>query len=389
MLTSRLPARVRALPVAVPVVAMLVLGLIAWSVTWHLGADVAVYRAGALTLLHGEPLYSIEPLAALPEWVRLPFTYPPAAALLFVPLAAVPEGFAWGVLGAVSVLALALTIRICARDSARWSGWGVVAVSTVAAIAFEPVWKTLFLGQVNLVLTALIVVDVLVLCAPGRSSRWGGVLVGVAAAVKLTPLIFAAHLLITGRWRDAVRAFGTFAVLQALMFALIPGDVAKYWTEAVSDPERVGSVHWIFNQSMNGLVTRLSGGAGWAMPVAIAVAAVLAVPAVWLVVRYYRRGEALAALLVTASFGLLLSPVSWSHHWVWAVPLVVLLLTRGAYWRAAVVAAFFVVAVIMFVPNGGDAEFGWGPVEFVLGNAYVLAVAVGIPLLAARERHRA
>ncbi|OZM75322.1 hypothetical protein CFN78_02570 [Amycolatopsis antarctica] len=367
---------------------MLVLGTIAWAAAWRIGADSAVYRAGALTLLRGEPLYDLEPLATLPDWVRLPFTYPPAAALLFVPLAAVPEGLAWGVLGAVSVLALAVTIRVCARDSCRWSRWGVVAALTVAALALEPVWKTLFLGQINLILMALVVVDVLVVCAPGRSSRWGGVLVGVAAAVKLTPLIFVAHLLFTGRWRDALRGLGTFVALQGLMFALIPGDVAKYWTQAVSDPERVGSVHWIFNQSLNGLLARLSGGASWAGPAAIGIGAALAVPAVWLVVRLYRRGEALPALLVTAAYGLLLSPVSWSHHWVWAVPLAVWLLGLGRYRLAVAVTAFFLIAVIMFVPNGAEAEFDWGPIAFTLGNAYVLAAAGVLLAAAVRERLR-
>ncbi|WP_216214152.1 glycosyltransferase 87 family protein [Amycolatopsis aidingensis] len=368
-------------------VAALGAGILAWLAGWRLGADAEVYRAGALTFLHGDPLYIAERLTTLPSWVSLPFTYPPAAALLFVPLAALPAGLSWGLVTTASVLALAIVVRTCLRTGTRrLPGAFVVAGLSLLALALEPVWKTLFLGQVNLILMALVVLDVLVLGA--RGSRWSGVLIGVAAAVKLTPLIFLPHLLVTGRWRAALRGLVTFAGLQGLMFLLMPGDAGRYWAEAASDPERVGAVHWIFNQSLNGMVSRATEVAPWSLAVAIGIAALLAVPAIWLVVRLHRRGESLAALLVTACYALLASPVSWSHHWVWAVPLIVLLLTRGRTWWALAVTAFFASAVLMFVPNGGGAEFGWGPVAFVLGNAYVLAVVLGIVGLAARERRR-
>ncbi|WP_020420998.1 glycosyltransferase 87 family protein [Amycolatopsis sp. ATCC 39116] len=351
-------------------------GVAVWLAGWHLGADSAVYRAGALTFLQGDAVYTPERLTTLPSWVSLPFTYPPAAALLFVPLTALPSGLTWGVLAATSVLSLAVVVRA----SGRFRGWAVAGL-TVGALALEPVWKTIFLGQINLVLLALVVVDVLVLAG----SRWSGVLIGVAAAVKLTPLIFVAHLFVTGRWRDGLRALATFAGLQAVMFVLMPGDAARYWAEAAFDPHRVGGVSWIFNQSLGGLVNRLSHEASWSTAVALGVGAVLAVPAVWLVRRLHRRGETLAALLVTAFFGLLVSPVSWSHHWVWAVPLIVLLASKARWVWAGLVAAFFASCVVMLVPNGGDTEFGWGPELFVPGNAYVLAAALGILGLAARE----
>jgi alpha-1,2-mannosyltransferase len=169
------------------------------------------------------------------------------------------------------------------------------------------------------------------------------------------------------------------------MFAVIPVDAARFWRDSATDPSRVGSVHWIFNQSLNGLVNRATHLAPWSLAVAVGVAAVLAVPAVWLVVRLHRRGEDTAALLVTAFYGLLLSPVSWSHHWVWAVPLITLLVVKG--WRrvAAAVTVLFASQIVMLVPNGGDTEFGWGLGWSVLGNVYVLAAAAGILGLAARE----
>jgi alpha-1,2-mannosyltransferase len=389
MLKSRPAAEPRAgLALAgVLAVAMLGLGIVAWLGEWHLGADSAVYRAGALTLIKGEPLYTREALTTLPPWVLLPFTYTPAAAPLFLPLAIVPAGLTWGVAGALSLVCLSVVITVVARAcGAPITRWWVLPLATAGALALEPVWKTIFLGQINLILMALIVLDVLVLSA--RESRWAGVLIGISAAIKLTPLIFVPHLLFTGRWKDALRALGTFAGLEAVMFAVIPGDAVRFWTESATDPSRVGSVHWIFNQSLNGLVNRASVLAPWSLTVAIAVAAILAVPAVWLVVRLHRRCEPVAALLVTAFYGLLLSPVSWSHHWVWTVPLLVLLVIRRSWVPAASVAVLFASGVIMFVPNGGETEFGWGLGWSLLGNIYVLAAATAITGLAVRELRR-
>ncbi|HVW41888.1 MAG TPA: glycosyltransferase 87 family protein [Amycolatopsis sp.] len=377
MSTSRLPADPARLLAAGLALGALAIGVCAWLAGWRLGADSAVYRAGALTFLHGDPLYDPQRLSALPSWVALPFTYPPAAALLFVPLATLPAGLAWGIVSTASVVSLAVVVRICARPFTRLA----VAGLTVLGLGLEPVWKTLFLGQINLILMALVVVDVLVLAG----SRWSGVLTGIAAAVKLTPLIFVAHLFLTGRWRDGLRALGTFAGLQALMFLLMPGDAARYWTEAAFDPSRVGGVHWVFNQSLNGLVDRATHDASWSGALALGIAALLAIPAAWLVRRLHRRAETLAALLVTAFLGLLASPVSWSHHWVWAVPLIALLVAKRRLVWAVLVTVFFACCVVMFVPNGGDTEFGWGLGWSVPGNAYVLAAALGILGLTARE----
>jgi len=389
MSTSRPASEARTGRFLAGILALLVLafGVVVWLAGWHLGADSAVYRAGALTLLHGDPLYTRDVLTALPDWVRLPFTYTPAAAPLFLPLALVPSGLVWGVIAFLSVVGLMVVITVVSSPPGRTPllgrSWWALPAGTAIALALEPVWKTLFLGQINLILMAFVVLDVLVLSL--RGSRWAGVLIGLAAAIKLTPLIFVPHLFFTGRWKDGLRALGTFAALEAVMFAVIPVDAVRFWRDSATDPSRVGSVHWIFNQSLNGLVNRATHLAPWSLAVAVGVAAVLAVPAVWLVVRLHRRGEDAAALLVTAFYGLLLSPVSWSHHWVWCVPLITLLLVKARWWAAAAVAALFVSQIVMLVPNGGGTEFGWGLGWSVLGNVYVLAAAAGILGLAARE----
>lgn len=398
---GRLSVRPRsmALLIMLPVLAIAA-GVVGWLLDWHLGVDSAVYRAGAIIFLQGEPLYDSNTLGPEPFWALLPFTYPPTAALLFVPLAILPVQVAWGVLAAVSFLAMALVIRVTIGALPRPSGelprWASPARTTlifaVVFFALEPVWRTIFLGQINLILMALIVLDILVVCQ--RGSRWGGVLVGVAAAVKLTPLIFIPHLLFTGRKMDALRALLTFFGMQALMFVLIPGDAWKFWTHTVSDQGRIGPMHWAGNQSLNGLMNRVSDLAPWSSTAALAIGALLAPGAIWLMLRFHRRGQALEALLVTAFYALLVSPVSWSHHWVWAVPLIVLLVaklpettpaTAGRRWLAAgAVIVVFVSCVLLVLPNGRNLELHWEFWQYVLGSAYIMVPVVLTGVLGAR-----
>ncbi|MFC4853491.1 glycosyltransferase 87 family protein [Actinophytocola glycyrrhizae] len=388
---------------AVPAV-VLAAGIVSWLIDWRLGVDSAVYRSGAVALLTGEPLYDNMFLSAEPPWARLPFTYPPTSTLLFVPLALFPTQVSWGILGALSVLALALVVRVTIQNVPTRPAWlrpaQTTIVVTVLALGLEPVWRTLFLGQINLILMGLVVVDVLVL---GRSRHFGGVLVGVAAAVKLTPLVFVPHLWFTGRRMDAVRAVVTFALLQLVIFAIIPHDFRTFLT--VTDPERTGPTFWAGNQGLNGLVQRLTDLSPWSNEIAFAIGAVLAIPAFVIARRFHRAGQPLQALLVTAFFGLLFSPVSWSHHWVWVVPLLVYLLSRlpdrlprgwaraKALSGAGAVVLVFASCVLLIMrtsdpnrPAGEKPELEWTPPEVVLGSAYLLVPLVAGVLVLARNR---
>lgn len=371
-----------------------------------------MYRSGAYALLTGEPLYDKMFLLAEPPWARLPFTYPPTGALLFVPLVVFPTQVSWGVLGALSALALMLVIRIAVQAVPNRPQWMRPAQTTIVlgvlALFLEPVWRTIFLGQINILLMALVVVDVLVIGnTVGRARHLGGVLVGVAAAVKLIPLIFVPHLWLTGRRADAVRAVVTFLTLQALIFVIIPHDFGRFWTDAVSNPERTGPTFWAGNQSLHGLLMRLTDLAPWSLGVAIAIAALLAVPAIYLMLRFHRAGQPLPALLVTAFFGVLVSPVAWSHHYVWVVPLLVYLASRlpeplpagRARVRAlagiGAVVAVFISCVLLIMrtsdpnrPAGEHPELEWTPPEVLIGSSYLLVPLVAGVLVLRRARRR-
>lgn len=357
---------------AVPVV----VGIVAAVAGLPIGIDSAVYRAGALALLHGSPLY--DGSAAVGDgFVALPYTYPPASVLVFLPLALFPATVSWGLLGACSLAALVFVVHI-ARGSGR------LTASTVGLAALfvlvEPVFRTVALGQVNVLLMALVIADVL------GVRRFGGAGVGVAAAVKLTPLIFLLHLVAVGRCRDAVRALAVFVGLQASMLLVAPSDVATYWRQLVFGAADAGNAGWSDNQSLYGLLLRL-GVPAWTWLPAVAA---LAPPVWWLVRRLHRHGDDLSALLVSAVYGLLASPVSWTHHWVWCVPVIVLLARRAASTaqRVAVGAlvAVFAGYTVLALPGGRDPSAGWSPLDDVMGNAYLLATVGVIAVVLTRAR---
>jgi alpha-1,2-mannosyltransferase len=386
---------------AVPV-GLVLAGIVSWLIDWRLGVDSAVYRSGAVALLKGEPLYDAMSLSAEPPWARLPFTYPPTAALLFVPLALFPTQVSWGLLGAISVLGMTLVIKLTIEALPSRPSWLTTGRATIVLslllLGIEPVWRTLFLGQINLILMAMIVVDVLVLGT--RFRRFGGVLIGVAAAVKLTPLIFVPYLLLTGRRLDAIRAMAVFVGMQLLMLLLIPHDFAQFWGHAVTDPARTGPIYWAGNQSLNGLMLRLTDLSPWSLKIALGIGAVLAIPcAIW-VRRFHVQGRPVEAMLVTAFLGLLVSPVSWSHHWVWVVPLIVFLLSRlpeplpdgrariKALAGIGAVSLVFVSCILLIMRNGKALELDWTPVEFVIGSAYLWVPVVAAGILLTRKGTR-
>ncbi|MGH3205189.1 MAG: glycosyltransferase family 87 protein [Streptosporangiaceae bacterium] len=186
---------------------LLTYGLAGWCRGWALGVDSSVYRAAAVLFLHGHSPYAVNDLG----YLRLSFTYPPAAALLLAPLAFLPAQLAWAVMASASVLALALAIRVSVARAPYWrfpAGWSAL-VLTGAMLCLLPVWRTVGLGQVNIFLMAMVTVDVLVVTV--RRSPWGGLLTGVAATVILVPLIFIPHLFLTGKRAAAARALAAFA----------------------------------------------------------------------------------------------------------------------------------------------------------------------------------
>ncbi|MFD7161523.1 glycosyltransferase 87 family protein [Kribbella sp. NPDC059898] len=360
------PARVRRQAIPVLAATMLpVLCLLLWHPWNATMGDLRVYHAAARAFVHGQDIYTIPGLG-------LGFTYPPFAALLFAPFA-LGAGFA----RVLITLASAASLLVIGWTTARALRWGPLAAVGIAfaALAFEPVWSTFGLGQINLVLLALLMPALV-----GRT-RFRGVLIGVATGIKLTPGIFILYLLMTRRFREAAIACGTTAGTLLLAYVVMPRATIDFWTKYVFDPSRPGPPHYISNQSLHGAIARLSGNS--AVPLWLLTATVVGVAGLLIARRLHDRGLEFDAVVVTALTGLLVSPISWTGHWVWIVPATALAWSRCSAvlsWRTAwavVLTAVFVTGLPWWLPFAHDQEFHYNAVQTVVANAYLLC-AVGL-----------
>ena len=275
-----------------------------------------------------------------------------------------------------------LALRSPPRSTARA---GLTLASGAIALWLEPVAQTLTFGQINLLLMFLVLLD---LCQ--RDDRpWKGVGVGLAAAVKLTPSIFIGYLVLTRRFRAAAVASGTLLAGIAGGFLLLPAASRRFWLDGLFlHAERVGGVPYVANQSINGALVRLFAGHGGAAPSWLVAASIVGLVGLALAAWAGSRGLDLLGVLTCALTALLVSPISWSHHWVWIALLIPCAadLLVGRRWTAAwlalaaLTAAFAAgpVRAIWRVPSTGNLEYGWHGAQLVIGNLYV---ALGLVLL--------
>ena len=293
-------------------------GRLAWTYLVPNGtnfADLHVYVLGAATIGTDQPLYEFM-YGSRALGFLLPFTYPPFAAVLFYPLHLLPfplVAFAWQIGIMVALYGVVwISLRLLGSKSHR-----AAMVWTAIGIWTEPVRSTLDYGQINVILVLAVLLAV-------YSSRWwlSGLLVGVAAGIKLTPAV--AGLYFVGKRRWAAAAFSAVVFVGTIgVSLLVLGDQARYYfTDLLGDASRVGPIGTVFNQSWRGGISRILGydaGYGPLVIVAVVITAALALMA-W---RAVGADDRLGLILVVQLFGLLLSPISWTHHWVWLVPLMI------------------------------------------------------------------
>ncbi|KOG43560.1 transferase [Streptomyces decoyicus] len=343
-------------------------------------SDIAVYRAEGQAASAGGDLYGF----TVTKWA-LPATYPPFAAVLFIPT----TWLSLGPLKIIAVLVNAVLLALLVHLSCKAAGLGkagraapVILAATALGLWLEPVFQTFVFGQVNLALTCLVLWD---LSRPD-GARLKGFATGIAAGIKLTPALFAVYLLVTGRVKAAFTVLGGFLASALLGWLVLPAASIEFWTRRMFETGRVGKAWLVDNQSLQGLIARVlhepEPGLLWAVPALLTAAAGLyAARRV-----YLRRGLDSWGVLCTAVTALLVSPISWSHHWVWCVPLLVALAarTRGHAWRRALPAAVtlaFTARTMWMIPHTGDLDlsFSWWQQPFaapypLLGLALLAAV---------------
>lgn len=296
---------------------------LAWTYLVPNGAnfvDLHVYVGGAAELDGPGTLYDYVYGDQTPDF-PLPFTYPPFAAVVFFPLHLLPFGvvaFLWQ-LGTIA--ALYGVVRMSQRLLAPSPDRRVAMLWTAVGIWTEPLRSTFDYGQVNVLLVLAILYAV-------YSSRWwlSGLLVGLAAGVKLTPAVAGLYFVGARRWAAVLFSAVVFVLTIGVSAFLVSGQTRFYFTQLLGDADRVGPVGTSFNQSWRGGISRILGydaGFGPLVLIGIALTAVLAVFA-WRAIG--GANDRLGAIVIVQLFGLLLSPISWTHHWVWLLPLMIWLL---------------------------------------------------------------
>lgn len=331
--------------------------------------DLAVYRAEGEALRHGLGLYGN---------IGAPFdlqgTYPPFATMVFVALTLVPLTACYVLAGVANlvlvVVAVALARRLIGPERVPAE---FVPLLSAALIWAEPVYLTLHYGQINLLLLVLVLADV----AAPPTARFRGVGVGLAAAIKVTPALFVVYLLLTRRFRFAGTAAATAAAATLVSAAVRPSETWRFWTDLVFHTNRVGNVASPENQSLRGVLARALGRMEPGTVGAIVTAAALVAGLAVAVACYRRLGEpwGVCAAAVT---GLLVSPVSWSHHWVWCIPIAVMIVAAlrahapGARWAATAFAATFASYSFWFFKSDPQANLHMNPVDQLRSLPYAL-----------------
>ncbi|MFD7230771.1 glycosyltransferase 87 family protein [Streptomyces sp. NPDC059881] len=319
-------------------------------------ADTLVYRAEGAAVANGTDLYGFTVTA----W-QLPATYPPFAAILFVPTTWLPVAALKVVFVAGNTLLLALLVRLSCRFAGLTASAPYVLAATALGLWLEPVFQTVVFGQINLALVCLVLWD---LSRPAGALGKGFAL-GVAAGVKLTPAVFIVLLLITGRVRAGLTALASFAGTVLLGALVLPEASADFWTRRIFETERVGKTWIVDNQSLRGLFARLlhttEPGAVWTAAVLVTVGAGL-----WAA----RRAPERWGVLAVAFTALLVSPISWSHHWVWCVPLIAVLIAEGRRRTAVLMTAVFLARSLWLVPHAGDLDLQLSWWQQLLASPY-------------------
>jgi alpha-1,2-mannosyltransferase len=325
-----------ALPVAAAACALSVAGY---------AADMAWHHSGVMLSWYDLNVYNHAGLIArnlpgrLYTWQLHPgikFTYTPFAALLFAFGSLLPWAVLKWLMTMASLAALAGTVWLT-LGALGWRGRArATAMLALAAVTLwmEPVQRALHLGQIELALMILIVWD---LCQPD-DRKWKGIGIGVAAGIKLVPLIFIPYLILAGKLRQAAVATAVFAATVVIGFVALPHESVKWWLTGyflhAGDFSNT-SLGSLLNQSVLALLERTPAGSGSVTAVWVLFAAVIGCLGLAAGALLARSGRPTAGWVTCALTGVLISPISWDNHWVWIVPLLAVLADAGVRARGA------------------------------------------------------
>ena len=392
-MTGRPARRVRSL--VGPVIALAALAV--WVGSWgfvhrqHHDVDLRTYRGAMIWWSHGHKLYSFY---AFPRNHTLGFTYPPFAAVVMFPLSWVTQGAAYvlwsgAILGCFALLMWWVLPAALHRRGRRW----LAVVIGVGLFYLTPIRDTFSFGQVNIFLALGVIADYRAL---RRGSRWAGIGIGLATAIKFTPGIFILYLLVTRRFRAALVAGITTVAATVVAAVIAPATSAQFWFHIVWQSSRIGQIGSGSNQSLYGLLTHLLNDDARSQAHAPAVlwaggCVVIAVLGLWRARAAFDVGDDLCGFTLAGLVAGLVSPISWIHHLVWFVPACVILaevaVRRRSWPLGGAVTALYVVAsssLVVLNRHQGGHHYQGGLAGFLAENTFAIAALILLATLPAR-----
>ena len=361
------------------VTAVMLIAALLW-VRWssfdgHNWVDFDTYARGGLGILQGESLYDISSNG-------LPFTYSPFAAGLFTSMSLVPIEVARWLFTVGSLACYVAIIVVCTR-SAR-IGWLLGTVVGAAGLTLEPLFTNIDLGQIDLYLILLVTLDCLVV--PARHRGW---LIGLAAGIKIVPGAFVLYFVLTRDWRAVWRTVAGFAISVVCGVLVAPGDSWRYWSGGFLDVRRFGDGVALRadNQSLSAEFIRLSHDVTPPRALLVLLSITALAFAALVAKRQLDAERPLDAMVALALGSLLASPVSWTHHWLWVVPLLVVTVSRRWWITSWALGIVFLVGPSGFVPMGNSLELQHNWWQAVISGSYILfGVGILMRLLLAQAR---
>jgi alpha-1,2-mannosyltransferase len=303
--------------------------------------DLQVYVYAVKDMLAGRDIFA----TTTPFW-RLYFIYPPIAAILMTPLAIGPYVFWQVVWTGGLVWAQQSVLKRCGAPR----GWKLGLLGIAVVLAVEPIRTTLGYGQVNTMLMALIVADLLPDRPEQRRRVPQGALIGLAAAIKLTPALFVIFMFLIGKRPAAITAIISFAAFTGIGAILLFGESVVFFGGLSGGDTRTASPLYTGNQSLLGVFFRLGDSSRITTMLGLAVAGVLAVLGCLVAAYWWANNEKVFAVAIVGLTTCLASPLSWTHHYVWILPLGMAVLSPGVPRWARYVGGLWVVWVCICLP---------------------------------------
>ncbi|HWI00909.1 MAG TPA: glycosyltransferase 87 family protein [Propionibacteriaceae bacterium] len=349
--------------------------------------DLQVYVYAIKDMLAGKDIFA----TTTPFW-HLYFIYPPIAAVLMAPLAIGPYLMWQLVWTAALVWAQQSVLRRCGVPR----GWKLGLVGVAVVLAVEPIRTTLGYGQVNTLLMAFVVADLLPDVERQRRRLPQGVLTGLATAIKLTPGLFIVFFFLIGRKRAAVTAVLSFAAFTVLGAIFLFSETLRFWTGLSGGDTRTASPLYAGNQSLLGVFYRLGDSSRTTAVLGLAIAGIVALLGVLVAAQWWQEGEKVFAVALVGLCTNLASPLSWTHHYVWILPMAVAVLSSGVPRWARYLGGMWVLWVcaclpLSVLPYAGARERSFTFLQQVVANlgpmiGFVLVVGLAWQLVVQSRR---